>query len=74
MNGAKVASERRNARFFPTAISQEQRDQDTKIEDFCENLIVSTFLSKSLPAGVQEKRKVFGGSSAPPGLKRVLLG
>ena len=44
--------------------SWELSDRDTKsgsqIEDFCENFIVSPFLGKSLPAGVQEKRQNLG--------------
>ena len=48
------------------AITPELSDLDTK------NLIVSPFLSKSLPPGVKEKRKKLGGRSppAPPDLKR----
>ena len=74
-NGAKVASERRNVRkklffFKQLCISREQSDRDTKsgplIEDFCENLTVSPLLSKSLPPGIQEKRKKLGDRSAPP--------
>ena len=63
--------------FFQTAISRELSDRDTKsgseIEDFSENLIVSPFLSKSIPTGVQEKREKLGGRCAPPppGSKRV---
>ena len=40
---------------------------------FCENLIVSSFLSKSLPPGVQGNRKKLGGRSRPP-LPWVLKG
>ena len=62
--------------FLQTAISRDLRDLDTnsgsEIEDFCENLIVIPFLSKSLPPGGQEKVKMLGGRSAPPplGVKR----
>ena len=55
---------------FQTAISREESDWDTKsgsqIEDFCENLILSTFLSKSLPPGVQEKKGKGLGAILPP--------
>lgn len=36
---------------------------------YCKNLIVISFFSKSLPPGVQEKRRKLGGRSAPLGLK-----
>ena len=72
-NGAEVNSERRNVRkknfLFQTAISRELSDWDTKsgsqIEDFCENLILRPFLSKSLHPGVQEKKKKALGQICP---------
>ena len=56
--------------FFQTAISRELSDWGTKsgsqIEDFCENLILSPSLSKSIHPGVREKKKKLGDRSAPP--------
>ena len=70
---------------FQTAISHQYpivnpiqsnpSDQDTKsrceIKDFSENLIVSPFLSKSLPPGVQEKGKSLGADLPPKGLENI---
>ena len=75
---AEIASERRNVRkklFFQTAISRELSDWDAKngsqIEDFCQNLFLSPFLSKSLHTGVQEKGKSFGADLPHPGCYKV---
>ena len=62
--GPKLPVEPKCKIFFKTAISWELSDRDTKsgslIDDFFENLIESSFLSKSLPPGVKENRKKLG--------------